>query len=159
MLIGPHGQAMTFMMFTRPFSVLFELLPYGFGSFDYRNMAMFGGKSYFYWLNTDIKDDVAFCLDDGNNTEPRFLGRSPHTLLSPRALETVMHLFMVSLSSLRAAHYDFPCYDTIFLSDDTLHNASFDCSYLHNRDSGLVFDTESRQMVKPNLTYRIRSCF
>ena len=151
-VVGQHGMALTHIIFTKPFSALFELFPYGFAAGDYRNAALFSGKSYHFWQNTNLRNDVPFCLNDTGGLQ--FLGRNPHMYISNQDMTEISSIFdHLLLMNAATTRFDFPCPDAISLTGNELQELSFPCFYLHMRDTRTVFDTRKRVFLAPDEEY------
>ena len=141
-LIGPHGAGMTHILFLKAQSVLIELIPEGWADPGYRNLAIFSGKTYLFWQQTNESLSESTGILDGKLVN---LGRSNNFAVD---VGEVLNLVRsaVKIVSMVGSRYWPDCPGHEFLQYSRA--VPIRCASLWKRDEGIKGDTPSERMLR-----------
>lgn len=141
-LIGPHGSALTNVLWMRPQSILLELLPQAWSDPCFRNLAIFSGKTYSHWQQTDAKLSEPWMIKHG---KMEMVGRSANFHVNvPEVLAILKQA--VNIVSMVGNRWDPPCPGHEFLRYKRA--APIQCERLWKRDEGILGDTPLDMMQR-----------
>lgn len=141
-MIGPHGAGMTHVLFLKPQSVLIELIPNGWADPGYRNLAIFSGKTYLFWQQTNDSLSEDTIMREGKLVK---LGRSNNFAVH---VDEVMDLLRAAIKivSMVGSRYWPDCPGHEFLN--YLRAMPIRCARLWKRDEGIKGDTPLDRMLR-----------
>ena len=134
-LIGPHGSALTNVLWMRPQSVLLELLPQAWSDPCFRNLAIFSGKTYLHWQQTNASLSEPWMMKRG---KMEMVGRSANFHVNVHEVLAILKQ-AVNIVSMVGNRWDPPCPSHEFLRYKRA--APIQCERLWKRDEGILGDT------------------
>lgn len=140
-LIGPHGAGLTNVLFMKPQSVLIELIPNGWADPGYRNLAIFSGKVYMFWQQTNQSLSESLVIRDG---AIKNLGRSNNFHVNAGEVVSILKAAVNIVSNVGSRWWpDCPGHEFL----DYRRAAPIRCAKLWKRDDGVLVDTPPDRML------------
>jgi hypothetical protein len=139
-MIGPHGAGLTHVLFMKPQSVLIELIPNAWADPGYRNLALFSGKVYLFWQQTNesLSEDTVRKGD-----EVQKLGRSNNFYVDLDDTGLLVKAAMRIVSMVGSRYWpDCPGYEFLHYA----RAVPIKCPHLWKRDEGVKGETPKERM-------------
>ena len=141
-MIGPHGAGMTHIMFLKPHSVLIELIPNGWADPGYRNLAIFSGKTYLNWQQTNESLSEDTVIKDGTLVR---LGRSNNFIVDVNEVIDLLRTAVKIVAMVGSRYWpDCPGYEFLHYK----RAVPIRCARLWKRDEGVKGETPPDRMLR-----------